>query len=208
MQLASSIAQLFPSGEYTHSVLIDISTVAHLGAMAAGLGAVIFADSTIIRRLSRPITRQQLAVVHHAHGVISIALLMLWLSGLALLALKTGFDPAKFTPKLMTKLGTVTVLSITALAMARIALPYLERSVGRRLIDAPLADQAQLALCAAMSAAGWGTALMLGASKILKTAGDEVMLLAAGMHGLAVGGALALALALFLVRRPEPTAVA
>lgn len=208
MQLASSIAQLFQFGDFTSSVLIDVATFSHLGAMAAGLGAVIFADSTILRRIARPTTPQQLAVIHHAHGVISVALVMLWISGVALLALKTGFDPAKVSPKLITKLGTVTVLTMTALAMAKIALPYLERNVGRRLIDAPLGEQAQLALCAAMSAAGWGTALMLGASKILKTAGDEVMLIAAGMHGLAVGGALALAVALFLIRRPAHPAAA
>jgi hypothetical protein len=58
-----------------------------------------------------------------------------------------------------------------------------------------------------MSAAGWGTALMLGASKILKTAGDEVMVIAAGMHGLAVAGALGMAIALYMLRRGGGSAV-
>jgi hypothetical protein len=52
-----------------------------------------------------------------------------------------------------------------------------------------------------MSAAGWSTSLLLGSSKILKTAGDEVMLIATGMHGLAVAGALAMAIAVHVLRR-------
>jgi hypothetical protein len=201
MTFASAFAPFLEFDELTRSVLIDVATFTHLGAMAAGLGAVIFADSTILGRVARPVTPRQLGVVHHAHGVITIALVLLWASGLALLGLKTGFDPANFTPKLLAKLGTVGVLTLTAVAMAKVALPQMTGALGRRLVDLPLADQCLLALCAGMSAAGWGTALMLGASKILKTAGDEVLLIAAGMHGLAVGGALATALALFVLRR-------
>lgn len=207
MQLASSVIQLLQFDEPTTAVLIDVATFVHLGAMAAGLGAVIFADSTILQRISRPISPRMLGVVHHAHAVITIALILLWISGIAILGLKTGFDPSKFSPKLLTKLGTVSVLTLTAIAMAKVALPQMTGSVGRRLIDLPLADQCLLALCAGMSAAGWGTALMLGASKILKTAGDEVMVIAAGMHGLAVAGALGMALALYMLRRGGASAI-
>ncbi len=55
-----------------------------------------------------------------------------------------------------------------------------------------------------MSLAGWTTALMLGSSKILKTAGDEVMLIAMSMHGLAVAGALAMAMVLYALRATGP----
>ena len=206
MNIVTSAAQAVHFSDPTISVLIDVACFTHLGAMAAGLGAVIFADSTVLRRVAEPTTKQQMAVIHHAHAVISIALVLLWLSGLALLVLKTGLDPAKISPKLIAKLGTVSVLTLTAMAMAKVALPYMEANVGRRLIDAPLAEQCQLALCAGMSAAGWGTALMLGASKILKTAGDEVMLIAAGMHGLAVAGALAMAVSVGALGRPQATA--
>jgi len=194
----------FPQfGEGTIPTLIDAATFVHLAAMAAGCGAVVFADSTLLRRPSRPFGRGQLAVIEHAHGIITIALVLLWLSGLALLGLKIGFDPARFSPKLVTKLGTVTMLTVTAVAMACYALPYLRANLGRRLIDAPLPQQSALALCAAMSAAGWSTALLLGSSKILKTAGEEVMVMGACLHGLAVGAALALAVAVHVVRRGE-----
>ena len=193
--------QMLRIDEANIPVLIDFATFVHLGAMAAGLGAVIFADSTILRRIDKRTNRRQLAVIDHAHHIISIALVLLWASGLALLGLKTGFDPSKFSPKLITKLGTVTVLTMTALAMANFALPYMRANLGRRLIDAPLIEQCQLALCVGMSAAGWGTALLLGSSKILKTAGDEVMLIGAGMHGLAIAGALGMAVVLDTLRR-------
>ena len=201
--MSMATAYLFRIDEASVPFLIDVATFAHLGAMAAGLGAVIFADSTILSRLTRRITRRQMTVIDHAHYTITIALVLLWTSGLSLLGLKAGFDPANFSPKLVTKLGTVLVLTITAIAMAKFALPYMRANVGRRLIDAPLAEQCQLALCVAMSAAGWGTSLLLGSSKILKAAGDEVMLIGAGMHGLAVGGALAMALAVFVLRHSD-----
>jgi hypothetical protein len=201
MYVFKPLVDLVQFGEFTTSVLIDVATFAHLAAMAAGLGAVIFADSSILRRIARPTTPQQLAVIHHAHGVITIALVVLWLSGIALLGLKTGFDPARMSPKLLTKLGTVSVLTVTAVMMAKVALPYIAANVGRRLVDLPLGERCLLALCAGMSAAGWGTALMLGGSKILKTAGEEVAVLALGLHGLAVAGALAMAMAAYALWR-------
>jgi hypothetical protein len=93
------------------------------------------------------------------------------------------------------------VLTVTAYAMANYALPYIRANIGRRLIDAPLVEQCQLALCAGMSAAGWGTALLLGSSRILKSADAEIMLVAVALHGLAMAGALALAIALDAMRR-------
>lgn len=172
-------------------LLIDVVTFVHLAAVAAGLGAAIFTDSLLFLRLAHTMRPRHLAVIHHAHGVIALAIVVLWITGLALIALKAGFDPANWSPKLFAKLGTVFVLTITAIAMAKIALPHMAENVGKRLLDTPIQDRCTLALCAAMSAAGWLTALMLGSSKILKTAGDEVLLITFGIHGIAVGCALA-----------------
>ncbi len=201
--MISNQTQMLPHllDETTVPILIDIATFVHIGALAAGLGAVIFADSTILRRITRRTNRRQIAIIDHAHRTITIALALLWASGLSLLGLKAGFDAARFSPKLITKLGTVSVLTVTAIAMAQFALPYMRANLGRRLIDAPLGEQCLLALCVGMSAAGWSTSLLLGCSKILKTAGDEVMLIAAGMHGLAVAGALAMAIVVHVLRR-------
>lgn len=201
MSVTNSVLELFCFDKETTEILIDAATFTHLGAMAAGLGAVIFADTTILKRVTRPTTPSQIAVIDHAHGVISIALVFLWLSGLALVGLKAGFQPANVSPKLIAKLGTVSVLSLTAITMARFALPYLRENVGQRLIDASLVEQCQLALCVGMSAAGWGTALLLGSSNILKVGGNEVMTIAAGMHGLAAAGALAMAVSVYALQR-------
>ncbi len=201
MSIATLHLQLLHMAEPHLPALVDTATYVHLAAMAAGLGAVIFADTTILRRMLRPTSRHQVAIIDHAHGLITVALVLLWVSGLAIIWLKTGFDVAKFSPKLITKLATVSMLTVTAVAMSKFALPYLRANIGRRLIDAPLAEQCQLAVCIAMSAGGWGTALLLGSSKILKTAGSEVMAMGAVLHGFAVGGALAVALSLYAVRR-------
>lgn len=187
--------------EASMPAMIDTATFVHLAAMATGLGAVVFADSMILRRIPARVTRRQVEVIEHAHMLITIALVLLWLSGLAIIGLKTGLDPSRFSPKLITKLATVSLLTVTAIAMSRFALPYMRANIGRRLIDAPLGVQCQLALCVAMSGAGWGTALLLGSSKILKTAGSEVIVMGAALHGLAIGGALALAISVYVLRR-------
>ncbi len=178
------------------SILIDLVTFAHLAAMAAGLGAAVFTDSKLLWQISHPMKPRQIEVIEHAHAVITIALAALWITGVGLVGLKAGFDPLQWSPKLWTKLGTVSVLTCTAIVMATVALPHMKASVGKRLIDAPMPDRFLLAVCAGMSAGGWLTALMLGSSKILKTAGDEVAFLAIGTHAVALVGTVLLSLAL------------
>ena len=59
-------------------------------------------------------------MVRRAHRLIMASLVVFWLSGLSLLALKTELEIARLTPKLVAKLGTVAMLTLTASAMAYI----------------------------------------------------------------------------------------
>jgi hypothetical protein len=182
------------SNELAISVVRDAATIAHLAAMAVGLGSVVFADWTILSRIDQPLTVDQLAIVRRAHRLITLALVGLWLSGLTLLALKTGFDLALITPKLASKLATVVMLTATACGMGRFALPRISANVGRRLTSLPVPQRCALATGFALSSAGWGTALLLGGSGILRTAGNEVLAIVLVMHATALVLALGTAL--------------
>ena len=77
------------SGDAAAPLLLDAATIAHLAAMAVGLGSAVFADWTVLSRIALPLSADQLAVVRRAHRLITASLVVLWLSGLSLLALKT-----------------------------------------------------------------------------------------------------------------------
>ena len=178
------------SGDAAAPLLIDAATIAHLAAMAVGLGSAVFADWTVLSRIALPLSADQLAVVRRAHRLITASLVVLWLSGLSLLALKTEFEIARLTPKLVAKLGTVAILTLTALAMAYIALPLVSANLGRRLTTLPLRERCVLATCVALSAASWSIALLLGSSSVLRTAGPDIVLLVLALYATAVVVAL------------------
>jgi hypothetical protein len=182
--------------------LRDAAIIAHLAAMAVGLGSAVFADWSILSRIARPLSADQLAIVRRAHGLITVSLVALWISGLTLLALKTEFEIARITPKLIAKLGTVAMLTLTALAMSYIAVPRLSANLGRRLTHLPAAQRCALAACCALSSAGWSIALLLGAASVLRNAGHEVIVLVLVLYATALFAALATAM---LVGRARPT---
>ena len=128
--------------------------------MAVGLGSAVFADWTVLSRIALPLSADQLAVVRRAHRLIMVSLVVLWLSGLSLLALKTEHEIARLTPKLVAKLGTVAMLTPTASAMAYVALPLVSANLGRRLTTLPLRQRCVLAPAAA-AADALSTGLML-----------------------------------------------
>jgi hypothetical protein len=61
---------------------------------------------------------------------------------------------------------------------------------GRSLICLPLAERCALAICFALSAAGWGTALLLGGSAVLRISGSEIVLWVLALHVTAVSTAV------------------
>ncbi|MBT8154039.1 hypothetical protein KMP13_09040 [Epibacterium ulvae] len=127
-------------------------------------------DLHILRHAFRPLDKSDTDLIKRAHKVITVALWGLWITGLGLFYLKTNGDLAAASPKLWAKLATVTLLTATAIGMARVAVPIVTAVVGQRLIDLGLGKKLMLASFAAMSAAGWLTALLLGGAETTRTA--------------------------------------
>ncbi len=170
-------------------IVKDLLVIGHLGALAVGLGTVLRTDMRMLLRLRDRFTGQDFTALTTAHHAIGLSILALWATGLGLFVLKTGGDPAAASPKLVAKLVTVSWLSLTAACMSTFGLPLLARAVGRPLAGLPLVLRLKLAVFAGMSAAGWGTALLLGAAGTTLTAEwgalRELLLM---IHGGAVGG--------------------
>lgn len=176
-------------------LLLDAARAAHLIGLALGLGLAFCADLLALRALSTPIAERDVWLLRSLHRVILGGLLLLWISGLYILYLRTGFDPAKFSPKLMAKLVVVTLLSLNALSISLHAIPGFAAQTGRTFGAFPPALRLRLALIAGLSASCWLTALALGAFSQLKPMGfDALFNTLSPLFALGLGGALLLSL--------------
>lgn len=141
----------------------------HLGSMAIGLGTMVATDLSSIRRVGRPVTREYCDAIESAHSIMAPALLIAWISGVALLVLRTGLAAEAMSAKLYAKLFVVSALTATALAVKNLVMPILLGLPGKTLMEADLNEKLVMAVCASLSMCGWGLALMLGGFTMLKS---------------------------------------
>ncbi|MEM0942704.1 MAG: hypothetical protein AAGI70_02040 [Pseudomonadota bacterium] len=183
-----------PEHIFLQILAIDVVRIVHLVAIAVGLGTMVSTDINTFRRVGRPITAEFLGAVEGAHRIMMPALMVAWVSGICLIYARTGFELASFSPKLWVKLMVVGVLTVTAVLVKWRVMPILEGARGDTLMEVRLDDKIVLALCAALSMSGWTSALILGASVAVKSAGWSflvgVMLL---IYAFALGMALVVA---------------
>lgn len=173
----------------------DAARAVHLLGLALGFGVAIVADMSAARMMVRPLEDRELRNLEDFHRVVTFGLVLLWASGLVLLWLRTGFDPAKFSPKLMTKIGVVLLLTMNAIAIGRIGMPTLYAYEGWRFGDLPLTLRAQMSSIATISAACWISALALGVFSVLKPMPWEALSVLVGVtYLIALGAALMAAL--------------
>lgn len=126
----------------------------HLLAMVAAGAGIAFGDYALFAR-----PRIDAALLFKAARAVTMTLLALWLSGLTLIGLDTGFDLDRLTagPKLPAKFAVVTLLSLNGLALHRLAFK-------RLCTPQPDARQASSlpAVLGAISIVSWLYAAFLG----------------------------------------------
>ncbi|MEM9010413.1 MAG: hypothetical protein AAGE18_04250 [Pseudomonadota bacterium] len=159
---------MIADGSGAMALLTDIVRIGHLFFMAMGIGCVVATHAGTLRSLNAPLSAPRLAQIEHVHGLLMAALVGAWVTGVVLVYLRTGGVIAEFSPKLWIKLMVVSVLMLTALAVRRHVMPVLEAAVGRRLLDLGFGAKLRLAVFSGLSAAGWSSALILGASQAVK----------------------------------------
>ena len=146
-----------------YELFLDLVRVIHFLGFAVGIGAAVFLEGLVLSRARVAIEEEELALIEHGHRLILIALSVLWLTGLALIGLKTGFDPALITGKMQMKMWVVAALTANAFVIAWVATPLLRDALYRSLSDMHDVSLAMIGGAAGLSAAGWLSALVLGA---------------------------------------------
>lgn len=173
------------------TMLNDAARATHLLGLALGFGVAILADLCAARSLFRPLDYREFETLHQYHRTVALGLTLFWASGLVLLWLRTGFQLENFSPKLMAKLGVVSLLTVNAILIGRIGLPTMIAWQGFRYGSLPLAHRLRLAALAGMSGAGWISALALGVFSAMKTFEWEVLSEIIGViYVVGLGGAL------------------
>lgn len=175
-------------------ILLDTLRITHLIGLALGFGVAMLADLYALRSLVVPLKDQDFETLERMHHAVTVGLIILWGSGLGLLAVRTGFDPDAFSPKLMMKLAVVLFLTANAIVIGRVALPMMEAFAELRFGELPLPERLKLAAVAACSFAFWISALSLGAFSAMKAMpGFALMTVIGAIVVLAFAGAAAMA---------------
>ena len=157
-------------------ILIDAIRALHLLCFAAGMGIAVFFDWRTLQSLHVRISQDDLDVLGEIHSWIKMAFGGLWITGIALVYIRTGFELSNFTPKLITKLTVMTLMLLNVKAIARYVLPVFAENVGRSMLELPYTKLAGMSQCAINSICFWLAGLALGSSVVLKTAGWDVLL--------------------------------
>jgi hypothetical protein len=179
----------------SETMFVDLVRFGHLVGLALGLGLAVYADSRFLRSLTEPFDPLRLAELRRTHVFVSVALAILWASGILLLAIRTGLDPDRITPKLLAKLAVVTAMTVNARLIATVALPLLHRAGGTSFCRLRPGQRLRLAAIGAVSAASWLSALLLGTVAAFKPMGAPALAaIFGGIYGLAFLGAVAVAL--------------
>lgn len=170
--------------------LIDLIRALHLLCFAAGMGTGLYFDMRSMRTMGQPIKQADITALRDIHHWITAAFGGLWVTGLALVYIRTGLDWANVSPKLVVKLYVMTCMLINARAIGRYVMPLMERSVGEALFQLPPLKLATVTQIAVNSVFCWTAGLALGSSVVLKTAEWSLLqpLLISGFVVFTVGG--------------------
>ena len=152
-------------------VFVDLARYTHIVAVAIGFGAAFLTDMHALRHLAAPIDKSFISSMHAYHTTIWYSVIAMWITGLVMIYIRTGFDLASFTPKLFAKLVTVSLLTINAQFIGAKVMPLIKLNRGHSLMSLPLKAKLRLAAIGAVSTASWMLALALGSSKILAVSG-------------------------------------
>lgn len=171
------------------------------------MGTGLFFDFKTIRNLNAPIQESDLAVLDDLHAWIMWSFAGLWVTGIVLIYVRTGFVLSDFSPKLWLKVIIMTLLAANALLIGKYVVPVMRRNVGLMMIDLPRKTLFALTQVAVVSMVCWTLGMALGSSVVLKTAPWDVLIpLALGWAGLlTIVGQTAVAIIRPSTQEPTPS---
>ena len=172
-------------------ILESIARNVHIVMLVICLGIAALADLTAAKSISRPLSDRSLAKLNTYHRALTTGLIILWISGLMIIWLKTSFDVAQFSPKLMAKIFVVSILSVNAIVIGWLALGTFKEHREMRFGELRFGLRLALAVSAGLSTASWISAFCLGAIPELRTASPDLLLEVLGhIYGAGILGGL------------------
>jgi hypothetical protein len=114
----------------------------------------------------KKVTDEYCHVVEFSSKIVTVGLLILWLTGIGFLVHYSVFDPIKLTnQKVWAKIAIVGVLTLNGMFIHRTILPLIRNRIGRSLFDRMAPRQRSVLLASgAVSATSWYVPLVLGAA--------------------------------------------
>ena len=138
----------------------------HLIGLVLGLGAATVLDLVIIRFLvNNKVTIDYCHVIDLSSKIVTVGLVILWLSGIGFLIHYSVLAPEKLgNQKIWAKVTIVGILTLNGVFIHRTILPLVRDRVGQGLFDGlPRRRQSVMLACGAVSAVSWYVPLVLGA---------------------------------------------
>lgn len=191
-------------------VFVDVVRGLHLLFLALGMGSAFYLEFRTLTGLNRVLQDHDIGEMVRIHRIVAFAFGGLWITGLYLVWIRTGFDPSRFSPKLWCKLAVVSAMTLNAMVIRYSVLPAMAAQVGQRVIDLRARASMPLAVVASFSMFCWMSALALGSSKILKTAPWDVLIMGlSGLYTVVIFGGVVVffglrTILLWLDPRPDP----
>jgi hypothetical protein len=145
--------------------LLTILKIAHLIGLVMGFGGAILADTTIFTRgVIRPVSAYTIHQAKFLSHVVTAGLVILWVSGGALIWVNTLANPEFITnPKLWAKVIIVMMLTVNGVLVHKMVLPLLQSSLGNRLFDNTTTKQVVgMTFLGSVSLVSWTLPFVLG----------------------------------------------
>ena len=145
--------------------LLTILKMVHLMGLIMGFGGAILADTTIfLRGVIRPVSAYTLHLTTVLSHIVTAGLIILWTSGAGLIWVNLLDKPEYLTnQKLWAKIAIVAMLTLNGFLVHKLVLPFLQKSMGRRLFESVNAKQiAGMTLLGSISLVSWTVPFVLG----------------------------------------------
>jgi hypothetical protein len=149
---------------------LAVAKLVHLVGLIMGLGGAMLADyTTLTRGVIRPVSSFTIHHMHFLSRIVAAGLVLLWISGIAIVWLNTQANPQYVTnQKLWAKVIVVAILTLNGFYIHKTILPSLKKAVGRRLFDeVARRDVAIMTLCGSFSFVSWTVPFVLAKASTL-----------------------------------------
>lgn len=137
----------------------------HLISACIAVGAILLQDLELWKNKNKPLSTALVADLQRAQSTITWTLVLLWISGIALVAQGYLMKPDLYltNEKLWVKLVVVVVLTINGFILHKVTLPKLKAGVV--ISEMPGSDSTPLTLTGCVSVVSWLYACFLGIAR-------------------------------------------